>query len=260
MVWQAFFDESGERSHSPVLVLGGFLAPYLQWVEFSKQWDLMLGMKPRIEYFEMNEAHAFTGQFVGWSDEERDERVRLAYRIIEDHVSFQATCVVDIEALHRVIPREELLGRQPNPYYVAFSGLITGITQHQRKHLGIDEKIDFIFDERSEKSKIIDAWEDFKVNASDDTRDLLGWTPAFRDDKDVLPLQAADLLAWWVRKMATEEADKIPRVKFPWQPQRQIPGVQMIWDEARLIGARDAIISARHVDASEGDLSSGQSS
>jgi hypothetical protein len=251
MVWQAFFDESGERKHSPVLVLGGFLAPYVRWQDFTEQWKLMLGKKPDIEYFKMNDAQKLRGQFRGWSEKDRDERVRAAYRTIEDHVSFQVSCIVDIEALHKIVPKEELGRRkQPNPYYVAFSGIITKITQYQRT-IGVSEKIDFIFDERvMEQSKIVDGWDAFKENAPMDTRDLLGSVPVFGDDKQLLPLQAADLLAWWVRKMATEEPDKVPRVSFPWQPNRTIPGLQIHCDEAWLIGARDAIISSRQGGAS----------
>jgi hypothetical protein len=152
MVWQAFFDESGESEHSPVLVLGGFLAPYVRWQKFTKQWKLMLGKNPDIKYFKMNEAEKLRGQFRGWSEKDKNERVRLAYRTIEDHVSFQVSCIVDIEALHRIVPKEELGGRkQPNPYYVAFSAIITKITQYQRM-IGVSEKIDFIFDERVMKN------------------------------------------------------------------------------------------------------------
>jgi Protein of unknown function (DUF3800) len=250
-VWQAFFDESGDREHSPVLVLGGFLAPYVQWHDFREQWKLMLGNKPDIENFKMNEAQKLRGQFLGWSEKDRDERVRLAYRTIEDHVSFQVSCIVDIEALDKIVPKEELGRRKcPNPYYVAFAAIITKIIQYQRT-IGVSEKIDFIFDERvMEKSQIVDGWESFKANTPIDMRDLLERAPAFENDKDLLPLQAADLLAWWVRKMATEEADKVPRVGFPWRPNRPIPGLQIHCDEAWLVAARDAIISSRQGGAS----------
>jgi hypothetical protein len=69
------------------------------------------------------------------------------------------------------------------------------------RHLLPDgERIDFYFDTRSEKSAITKGWEAFVSRRPDAFRQFCGATPRFEDDKDFLPLQAADFWAWWIRK------------------------------------------------------------
>lgn len=83
-----------------------------------------------------------------------------------------------------------------------------------------------------EKGKIFDAWDKVKEkNSRSDTKDLIGSVPAFLDDKRFLPLQAADLIAWWIRKMVTDEPDGIKRLVFPWVPAKNIPGFQFNYNE-----------------------------
>ena len=99
---------------------------------------------------------------------------------------------------------------------------------------GLHEPIDFIFDNQvMEKGKIMDAWDWFKNDMKAD-KDLIGSDPSFLDDITFLPLQAADLIAWWIRKMASEKSDNAQRIEFPWVAKRQIPGFQFNFDEARL--------------------------
>lgn len=233
-IWQAFIDDSGNKSHSPVLVLGGFVAPYKVWEKFTLEWQRMLDMPCRIEYFKMSEAAAFSDQFYGWSEARRDERVAIAYGVIEDFVSLQLSCIVHLEPYERLIKKmPEAAG---NPYYLAFAALISGIAHHQER-LGVSEKIDFIFDDQvMEKKQIRDAWDDFKGFVDPSVRKLIGSDPRFEDDKDFLPIQAGDLLAWWVRAMATESINTNPfKMPIPWVPKRCIPGIQITFDEGRIL-------------------------
>jgi hypothetical protein len=139
---QAYVDESGERSHAPVLVLAGFIAPYSQWEEFIPDWQRMLDMPRRIEYFKMNEAKCAPakpkGQFAGWSREKTDERVATAYSIIEQHAHFQLSCIVDLEPFYRIFDERLLERRAINPFYLAFGRMIRG------RSSGCPRKIQFL--------------------------------------------------------------------------------------------------------------------
>jgi hypothetical protein len=240
VMWQAFVDESGDRQHAPIFVLGGFAATIPQWKAFGPEWQKMLDMKPGITHFKMNDAATFKKEFLDWSESRRDERVRLAYYTAEEHVSFQVSCIIDIEALDRIFPTNPDNGKLLNPYLVAFSALVTHVAENQEK-FGVREKMDFIFDDRAmEKGKIVDAWDELKAFAPPHIGRLMGNTPAFQDDRDVLPLQAADLLAWWVRKLRTEDPDRAGKVVLPWKARRNIPGVQINMDEKRLLKIREA--------------------
>ena len=132
--------------------------------------------------------------------------------------------------------------------------MIAGIARNQRAALGVTDKIDFYFDEQAkEKGEIAEAWEWYKEIAIGEHKDLLGSFPSFMDDKKLLPLQAADLVAWWVRKLAIEEADHVRRLMFPWVSERQIPGIQIYYDEKRIRATCETLISAAGAQA---DLSS----
>jgi hypothetical protein len=65
--------------------------------------------------------------------------------------------------------------------------------------------IDFVFDEQVREQELVrSGWDLVKELLEPEVKTLLGNTPDFKDDQKVLPLQAADMLVWWVRSMATE--------------------------------------------------------
>jgi hypothetical protein len=63
-------------------------------------------------------------------------------------------------------------------------------------------------------------------------RALTGEEPVFRDDKKVLPLQAADLYAWWIRKWWEETGSIMDAtLPFPWTLKRPIHRLHLTLDE-----------------------------
>jgi hypothetical protein len=52
----------------------------------------------------------------------------------------------------------------------------------------------------------------------------MGQRPQFKDDKDLdaLPLQAADLLAWWTRRNVKDFLEGNPNIARPWKPTRRM--------------------------------------
>jgi hypothetical protein len=237
-MWQAYVDGSGNREHSPLLVLGGFIATAPQWESFVYDWQEMLDAPPHIKYFKMAEAGRRREQFNHFTESERDAKVAHAYAVAEKHASFQVSCVVHLEPFYRLFTEAEFEKSAREPFYLAFSAIISNVARHQSA-AGLSGEVDFIFDnEAMFKDKIMREWDRFKTEASPDVREFIGDDPAFRDDLKVLPLQAADLIAWWVRKMATVGADS---VQFPWKPKRALPGFQFNYDEAQLLKVRDTI-------------------
>jgi len=87
-VLRGYIDDSGNWEHSPVMVLGGWIAPVTTWLSFRPDWQAMLDLPPGIEYFKMNEAATLCGQFDQWRQQRTDERVALAYKTIEQHIPF----------------------------------------------------------------------------------------------------------------------------------------------------------------------------
>lgn len=76
----------------------------------------------------------------------------------------------------------------------------------------MDEKVDFIFDNRMEKSFILAGWEDMVKVQDEEIQKHYGATPRFEDDQEFLPLQAADLWAWWVREWYEDDDAPMPEL------------------------------------------------
>jgi len=74
LILQAAIDDSG-KGGKPVFVLAGFVLNVYKWIVFADQWKAILDIPPKIEYFKMNEALQYTGQFTNFSTTMRDERV-----------------------------------------------------------------------------------------------------------------------------------------------------------------------------------------
>jgi hypothetical protein len=201
--WQAYIDDSGNREHSPVLVRGGFVASTDKWLRFCDHWQRMLDMPMRLAYFKMNEAATLSGEFSHWSQQRRDERVCLAYSILEEHVDLQLSCVIQVKHFDRLMRRIPKGLSNRNPYIVGLSTLVTGITKHQ-KRLGISEGIDFIFDEQvMEQQLILDGWGLAMELFEPDVKALLGNRPEFRDDQKNFAASGCRPVGMVVRSMAT---------------------------------------------------------
>lgn len=117
------------------------------------------------------------------------------YRVIERHVTAGISLIIPYVEYRRVFAGKRYAS---NPYHFAFSEIIAHLAQHQHR-LGLTEPVDFIFD-RGNDDRIQRAWNKFFASAPPEVTKLLGKRPEFGDDETMLPLQAADFLAWWRRR------------------------------------------------------------
>lgn len=103
--------------------------------------------------------------------------------------------------------------------------------------------IQFTFDERSEKARIMAEWDGY-LQGLPEASQFFGGAPKFMSDKDALPLQAADLWAWWARTM--KETGATERPKFAKAP----PWIDIEYgEEALLLLLADSIRAATYSDA-----------
>jgi hypothetical protein len=202
LVFQAFMDESvgvdGE------FILAGHIATAQAWARFSVEWEKMLTMGvmlPDGTYdFKMSEMA---------KSSERMERVGGFIRIMEKHAPLSLSQRINTGELARAIDRVHAPGLDldwgpwANPYVVAYRFLMDAFHKvRTRLDFGLPSgaTVDFYFDERSEKKVIRAAWDEYLERREPEVRALYGNEPRFEDDRKFLPLQAADLYAWWVRK------------------------------------------------------------
>lgn len=215
LVLQAYVDGSG-TGDPRFLVIAGYIATEETWEAFSKAWKTRVDCAG-LPYFKMHQM-ADRPEIAGWF-----------YRLVEEFpIKASIACVLNTAELvevERSIKYPAYItnpNSANNPYYWGFKYIIGSIAQHQRE-LGLSEPIDFIFDDESEKTKIPRAWEQMKTAARDDIREMIGDMPIFRDDIKTMPLQAADLYAWWAFKWQREGVQNWVREQpFPWPKYRNI--------------------------------------
>ena len=66
-----------------------------------------------------------------------------------------------------------------------------------------------------EENTIRDVWESYLASIPNEERSVTGTLPRFADDREVLPLQAADMWAWSCRRTWLENDGMIPEDSYP---------------------------------------------
>lgn len=192
---RAYVDDSYD-SNSPLFVLAGYASTEQKWHTFTKEWEHALrGL--RLPYFKMAEAN-------GWSEQKKKEFLPYLHNVIAKNVNFGFEVVVDKSAL-----KDQLGGfcdvRASHPYYFCFYNLIQMLTTRERLPGG-NGRIRFTFDEQiMEKNFILRNWEKFISYAPAAAKGRISGRVTFADDKNVIPLQAADFRAWQVRNMYSRQ-------------------------------------------------------
>ena len=215
MALQAFADDSMEEGR--VLVLAGYISTAERWSHFSHCWSQRLSIRPPLARFKMSE--------VDLGSELQMERVRALYRVIEEHVQAQVVVAVNCAELREWVSAMDVQPALVNPYLLAHKAIINLTAQHQRD-AGLTDKVDFIFDKRTEERKVKRAFDYYLTTLTPEFEEVTGNAPLFRDDTDFLPLQAADLLAWWARRQWLTEGTITNRwVPYPWPMRRDFPSI-----------------------------------
>jgi hypothetical protein len=215
MAVQGFIDDSGEGDApgDPVFVLGGFISSAERWVDFSKEWRSALDDPPSIEYFKMAEAANLSakGQFarrLGWTEAKRDAKLEILTGIIVRYAELKVNCSVDKVAFvkyARSLAVPQRTSTINKPYAIAFQHIVVA-TASVFLTYDIHPPCDFIFDEQGKIGQdAVTMWDILKelveANPAQGRPDFkLGERPVFANDKQFLPLQAADLYAWHVRR------------------------------------------------------------
>lgn len=209
---KAYLDDS--TMNGTVAVLAGWVAPAETWAAFSREWDEALRMSPRIEYFKWAEAYNFVGEFHGISEASRDEKVKLLVSVIAEFRPLGLACSVPLDLY------QSIFGGNPdrvlrNPYHFCLFSIVTQLLKFLTDS-GIAEKVDFYFDEQpGQMEAISNSWESLKRLATPEMKQIIG-NISFCNDREVVPLQAADLSAGRTREVSEDIFNSIPPRDSPW--------------------------------------------
>src|SRR5271165_2706757 len=152
MTVQAFVDDSGSHSGSPVFILGGFVADHKQWAVFAHEWQAALDIKPKLDYFKMSEAASLHGQFhptKGWDETKRDERLEILANVIAKYAKLKIHALMrhdDFNELIRSLPAPRRSLSIDGPFCILANQLILAVAISADLY-GISDPCDFIFDE-----------------------------------------------------------------------------------------------------------------
>ena len=196
---QAVIDDSGSDRGDKRLFMAGFISTAENWALFSDAWAHELNSGRSIRYLKMSEAAARTGEFSGWSKPEVSEKLARLKRVI-DHfqpLSFHNSLGrgPEWEPFKAVAPR----GLR-NAHFSCTFGIVSSVSRFVASQ-GLQNKIEFIFDRQADIEDEIDLFFDYMAkNLPEDAQALIASKPRHEDDKAFAPLQAADMLAWHLRR------------------------------------------------------------
>jgi hypothetical protein len=213
----AYWDES-ESAHQ-VYCVAGYWAAARDWEQFENLWRAELDCRGIREFHAVDCEHGH-GEFEGRTD--RPEMQRRFIEIIRQSRIRGVFAPVNMRAWDEHAARlEELQAahEMKGPYYVAFQ-LALEVLGGWLKPFPAQERIAVAFDRRPKQGQVEKLYNSIK-DATDPAFDhIVGRLgPLIRDDPaDLLGLQAADLLAYEVkRQFAVEWGLDARPVRWQWQ-------------------------------------------
>jgi hypothetical protein len=209
VILNAYVDDSGsdERaSDSPgVFMLAGYMMPAEAWGKFSDEWAAELVREPGVKCFKMSDAEYGDGYFQGMREEFRKLKVNELAQVIDRFKIKPLSCHFAWED-YRQIVRGRVNPKLDSPYFLLFYQIIK-LSHDLQIELNISHpefgyhKVDFVFDEQGKIGpRAVQWYGGLKQILPEPYRSVLGSTPVFKDDEDVVPLQAADMLAWHLHR------------------------------------------------------------
>ena len=228
-------------------MLAGYLSTADRWEAFAGDWAAALKEWPSVSYLKMRDAMGLRGEFDGFLPEQRDKRLRMLTGIIAKHAMAGFVSIVPSEPYVRIMRGwgdREYLNR---PYFTLFHSIIVNCVRYVDES-GLTGKIDFIFDLQGDEVKAMgefqEGFHEFASLAPESAKAFLGSPPTFRDEKEeAVPLQAADLLAWYQRRVHDDRVEPLNSILETLLT--SIPYYREIWTEQRLQQAANKVIAAR---------------
>ena len=237
----AYFDDSGTSAQNDVAAVGGYLATTYQWDRFIPRWKQLL-KDYDVKQMHRTDLETWKREFTedrGWGPTRRKKFISRAQEIIKQHTYVAVGSAVIKKDFEEVLPL---------PVRKFFGGaygwcaheciIAAGMWCEKSKH---NEPIDWVF----EKGTVGSGQIQFYFNKCSETSDLTkmtrvqpgGWSFY---GKDVIPLQAADVMAYEIFKQVKNQIVDRGRKKIRLSAldlfrAKDVPYLQY-WDKDRLHG------------------------
>jgi len=206
----AYFDDSGSDTGERDLVFAGLVNRDDIWEQFSLAWSAALAKPPSIGHLKMVEANGLRGQFAGWKREVRDQKLEDLVEVLH---RFRPLWTFDV-SVSRAEYEIQVSPASPRglstPHFATTFGAVSVVARHLASE-GVSTPVKFVFDKQDGVDADVALFFDYMLENLDVvSRELVKMPIAYGDDKRSLPLQAADMLAWHIRRQ--REGNKDPTI------------------------------------------------
>ncbi len=229
---RAYFDDSGTHDRSKVVLLAGVFGTEWELTSLQRLWQKHLdqplcGSKPPLKRFHMSDCHDSRGEFEGWTRTETDYFChQLQTAIIDSGVAAYGMACARKDWDDLVTGDMRAILGDPEGFCVRNCFVKT---IEWAKANTFDPEMTFIFDDRPHRQRenkvVFDA---FKRQTP--YPHLVGI--AFMTSHKIIPLQAADMIAWEMYQHANDiliEGLRAPRRKQMLQLGMQLgPGIRLV--------------------------------
>lgn len=212
---KCYMDDSGsDEQPSGVFILAGYVMEELRWEDFAEKWDAQLKRDPPIDYFRMADAESGGGEFEGIDSPFRKMKVRDLALVIQSCYPTPLAVRLRWDQYNDIV-KGNVPKEFENPYAILFFQTMRGNCELQIKfnnlygslpmppgvEIGL-KPVEFIFDEQGAitEAQCLDWYFKLRDKLPEPHRTMVGNTPRFLDDRKINPLQAADMLAWHLRR------------------------------------------------------------
>jgi hypothetical protein len=233
-----YFDDSGTHAQAPLVVLAGFLATVDRWQSFNKEWAAAL-KEYGLDYFHMADFAGPYREYQNWDSDSRRTRLDTLLTIVKSHAMISVGIGIPKAAFDSYMRGTSLgLNDWPSRAY-SFAALMLMdrvatrfeqvIPDAARAH-GFDVWVSYRFEDGTQgKGEILDAYDIMKSSPELQERSHV-LSVGFEPKKQVLPLQAADIVAYELYRDFTRKDTDPERVVL--SELSQIPNMWYCLDDA----------------------------
>ncbi len=196
-----YFDDSGTSPSNAVAVVAGYVGSTSQWQKFNTEWGALLS-KFNVPIMHRTDLESFRGDFIGWNPEKRNLFVNKAQEIIKRRTYVAIGNSVIKADFEEVMP--DILKKLYGGPYGYCAMLCIARARRWCEKTKQKEPIDWIFEAGTVGSGQVNIMMN-ALYADNTTRGdfrINGWS--FRN-KTIVPLQAADVIAYEMFKYVTNQ-------------------------------------------------------
>lgn len=203
-------DPAGTQPGSEVACVAGYLSWIDDWIKFCDLWKKTLE-EYKVEVFHMSDFARDDGNdpstpYYQWNQERKDEFIHKLIAIARDNTLAGIGGLLTVKDYNEIVP-QWLKDIIKHPYYFCFQLFFQETLKTLKDRFEIpfpsEEKVLFFFDKQQEFNEY--AIKVAKnIQKLHDVDDRIGGI-SFEDKATYLPLQAADLLAYRIRKRLTQK-------------------------------------------------------